>query len=255
MSDAELIISVTSYPPRFETLAGAIRSLLFQSVKVDRIILFVGNGERALLPTSVCDLEQAGLEIRETADLGPFTKLVPALTLFPDALIATADDDVVYPTDWAQSLLEGHRRQSQAVICHRAHRMRYLADDLLAPYEEWDLDVQDESCRTPSYDLVATGVGGVLYPPRCLHEHVFRAADFLRLCPTGDDLWFHWMAALVGTPTLKVGGRFQCKYTPGSQKVALWHVNRAWRNDLMITALTRRFGSPRTMQRADQQGG
>jgi len=46
-----------------------------------------------LLPADVLELAPFGLDIRPTEDIGPFTKIVPALKAFPDAFIATADDD------------------------------------------------------------------------------------------------------------------------------------------------------------------
>ena len=47
---SELIVSLTSYPPRFKTLHLTIKSLLDQTVRPDRIILWIGRGAMDLIP-------------------------------------------------------------------------------------------------------------------------------------------------------------------------------------------------------------
>src|SRR4051812_27537547 len=81
----ELIVSLTSYPPRFATLALTLRSLLDQSIAADRTILWVAPEDKKLLPPEVRDLALNGLEIRECADWRSYKKLVPTLINFPDA--------------------------------------------------------------------------------------------------------------------------------------------------------------------------
>jgi hypothetical protein len=244
VSGGELIVSLTSHPPRYATLDGTILSLLVQSRKPDRIVLFVAEGHRRLLPDAVLRLADAGLEIVETADIGPFTKLIPALEAFPGSTIVTADDDIFYPRDWLEELEAGRVEHPGAIVCHRAHRVVAAADGGLEPYAAWGHDVQDEAARRPSVDLLPTGTGGILYPPGVLHRRVGERETFSRLCPTGDDLWFFWMARLNGSRAVKVGPRFTCRYAPDSQKAALWRENRDSRNDRMIADLVDAFGLP-----------
>jgi hypothetical protein len=113
----------------------------------------------------------------------------------------------------------------------------------LPAYLSWEFDVQDEAARRPSIDLLATGVGGILYPPNSLHPDVREAALFQRLCPTGDDLWFYWMARRIGTMYLKVGPAFDTIIWPGTDEHALFHQN-ADANDWQIGALLERYGLP-----------
>src|SRR5579864_6248399 len=89
-----LVVSLTSYPPRFPTVALTLRCLLTQSIKPDHVILWIAHADEARLPPEVLALRALGLEIRSTEDLRSFKKIVPALRDFPDAFIVTADDDV-----------------------------------------------------------------------------------------------------------------------------------------------------------------
>jgi hypothetical protein len=72
---SELIVSLTSYPRRFPILDFAIRSLLNQTVRPDRVILWLAEDDVTYLPSAVRRL--AGLEIRTCRDLRSFKKLVP----------------------------------------------------------------------------------------------------------------------------------------------------------------------------------
>ena len=46
----ELIVSLTSYPPRFAVLAKTLRSLIDQRVKPDRLVLWIAHDDTAQLP-------------------------------------------------------------------------------------------------------------------------------------------------------------------------------------------------------------
>jgi hypothetical protein len=236
----ELIISLTSYPARFGSLHFTLACLLDQSVKADRAILWIAHQDLNKLPPEVRDLEQRGLEIRACDELRSFKKLIPALEVFPDAFIATADDDVYYPRDWLETLVAGV--QKGVVTCYRAHRMMRAAGGELAPYSMWVNDVQDRGARQPSIDLLPTGAGGILYPPQSLDPRVTDASLYQRHCPNGDDLWFYWCARLAGTRHRKVGGKLQLVPWPDSQQSSLWSTNEAGGNDRMIAGLQSAFG-------------
>jgi len=97
---SELIVSLTSHPPRFPTLHLTLGCLLDQSFRADRVILWIAHDDMALLPAAVRKLERRGLEIRACDDIRSYKKLVPALEAFPHAFIVTADDDLELAPDW-----------------------------------------------------------------------------------------------------------------------------------------------------------
>jgi hypothetical protein len=240
----ELIVSLTSYPGRFATLHLTLRCLLAQDVRPDRLILWLAGEDIPRLPNSVRKLERAGLEIRPCDDLRSFSKLIHALESFPDAYIVTADDDLHYPEDWLGRLVGAFDPFRLEILCRRAHRVVRRPTGELAPYRQWPYDVQDQGAKTPSTDIMPTGVGGVLYPPRSLHPIVTDRATFGRLCPRGDDLWFYWCARMAGTKARKVGGKMRLVNWPGSQSSALCFDNGdGGGNDRMIRALEAELGN------------
>ena len=238
-----LIVSLTSYPARYPTLALTLKSLLDQQVAADQTILWLGENDYEALPESVTALVADGLEIRSTRDVRSYTKPVPALAAKPEAFIATADDDVHYPPDWLGRLVAGALANPSAIVTLRAHLADCHADGTLTAYADWELETGVECSPNPLRPLFATGVGGVLYPPGALHPDTQDIDAFMDLAPHADDVWFFWMAARQGTAVVRAPGRFDIVNWPLSQETALMHENLYGnRNDVQIRAMEQRFG-------------
>src|SRR5262245_38312569 len=67
---APLIVSLTSYPPRFHALASSLKCLLMQSVKPDLVVLWLAPADLNLLPARILALQRAGLCIETCPDTG-----------------------------------------------------------------------------------------------------------------------------------------------------------------------------------------
>jgi hypothetical protein len=241
----KLVVSITSFPPRFPTLARTLKSVLQQQTIPDRIVLWIANNDLDKLPLNVTELTTSGLTISTCEDLLSYKKLLPALEQDPDAFHVTADDDVFYSSDWLGNLVNAHDPADPAVLATRVHRIRSHSDGSPVRYMDWDHDALDASARQTSSDLVPTGVGGIMYPPGSLHARVGDIASVMRLAPKTDDLWFYWMARLAGWGHRKVGGRFRLIQWDGTEDFSLFKENIE-RNDLTVANLLSEFGDPRT---------
>jgi hypothetical protein len=240
---APLIVSLTSFPKRFGTLALTLKSLLLQSLTPDRLILWVAADAANALPTEVVGLGRYGLEIRTCSEFGPAKKLVPALAAFPDAYIATADDDTYYPPSWLADLVGQLDPLCPRIIARRAHLARFESSGAAKPYRDWDLETDACATEGPDAALFATGVGGILYPPHSLAADVSDVTTLMELCPFGDDIWFAWMARLAGTSVARVPGRFQIVNWRDTQTGGLFRENLdGGRNDRQIAAMQMRYG-------------
>lgn len=195
--EVPIIVSLTSYPDRFEDLPLTLYSLLNQSLKPDRIILWLDNTSEDLseLPYELTQFIKNGLEIKFVKDIGSYTKVIYAFQEFPFAINITADDDIYYQRDWLKKLYLSYIAHPEDIHVHRAHRV-----DLNTPYEKWQKHISEESAR---YDNFLTGVGGVLYPPKCFTKEVLRDDVFLKQAPKADDIWL-WVMALVHNRKIRV---------------------------------------------------
>jgi hypothetical protein len=237
-----LIVSLTSYPPLFGVLAHTVRSLLRQTAKADRTILWVAHADMPLLPKNVTNLQKAGLEIRATDDIKSYKKIIPALDAFPDAFICTADDDLYYWPRWLEELIEASGRADRLVACHRAHEVVRDSGGVFLPYEQWTSDTHFRGERD---SLFPTGIGGILYPPGTLaHSTEDRRAAF-DLCPQADDVWLYWIGRRNGA-RYKTAGRWRPLVVwEGTQEQSLWHDNvLRGGNDAQIRKMAERYGYP-----------
>lgn len=238
----KLILSLTSYPPRFPTLAPTLRCLLSQSVQPDRIILWVATEDEAQLPEKVLALRKFGLEIRTTRDIGPFTKIIPTLEAFPDAIIVTADDDLYYRRTWLEELIRGWSGSGKEIVCHRAHEITFDESGLPKSYREWN---GETTIGRRLGVLFPTGVGGVLYPPGSLSPCVSDVARFMNVCPRNDDIWLFWMGQLAGAEVHNLASGFRLVNWPSSQDHALYNSNVLEnQNDAQLANMIREFGWP-----------
>lgn len=196
--DREIIVSLTTIPSRINEAALAINTLLKQTTRPDKLILWLGkehfNPDN--LPACYEHLVDRGLDVQLRKDVGPHTKLLYALKEYPDAVNVTADDDVLYSPVWLDLLLEEYEKDPSRIYCHRGHYMTTRSDNRIEKYSEWDFDTD---IKEASPRIFPTGVGGVLYPPGILGEKVFEEDTFSGVCPNADDIWFKGVSLLNNT--------------------------------------------------------
>jgi hypothetical protein len=226
--DFPLIVSITSHPPRFNQLHLTLISLIEQSLMPDKIVLWINESDRKLLPKEVNSLYSENFEIQFLSgmDLGPYTKIIPSLSTFPDSIIVTCDDDVVYYSNWLwdlyiNSLHDNHSK----IICHRARLIKFDKNMEIENYSNWNLLGPYDD--VDSMRVFPTGIGGVLYPPNSLDKDVLNHAIFMKLCETNDDIWLYFMSTLLGISKRKIPTNYTNMVNHyGSQECGLWNTNQ-----------------------------
>lgn len=239
---SKLIISLTSYPPRFSKLHLTIKSLLNQSIMPDKIILWIAHDDKEHLPSNVREYEKkfCRFEIRYCDDLRSFKKIIPALIEFPDDFLVTVDDDVFYSRKWLEGLCESWCGESKEIVAYRVHKVIFNQDGSLKPYSKW----QQYYKNFESNDyLFPTGIGGVLYPPYSLHHEVTNISLFLKLCPHADDIWLFWMERLNHCSVRVPKRKFNVINWLGTDQNGLAQLNVSNNgNDIQIANLQKHFG-------------
>ncbi|MBR6411952.1 MAG: glycosyltransferase [Alphaproteobacteria bacterium] len=247
-----IIISLTSYPARISTVHKTIESLLDQTIKADKIVLWLApeqfpNKEKDL-PPELLDLTLKGLTINWYHDIKSYKKLIPALKKYPDSLIITVDDDAIYQNNVVERLLKGYIQNPAMIHTLRAHGITFKRKKM-SPYRKW---VSKMKSAKPSFNNFLTGVGGVLYPPNALHTDVFDENKFMKLAPQADDVWFWGMAVHNGTKINLVSNKGNsCIEIPETQDNALWKSNvTGGKNDQQISAVLKAY--PDVLERLDK---
>lgn len=202
--EEKIIVSITSFPARIECVGYAIKSLFNQSLKPDRIVLWLASSqfENVELPKLLIDLQERGLEICYCEDLRSHKKYHYSLkNQKPNELVITYDDDLIYPEDSIKMLYLKHIKYPNCIVCNRAQTAVFDGDKF-AKYNTWKVH-SSVGVKTPSSKLFPSTGGGTLYPYDSVDEEVFNVEVMKETSYSADDLWVRFMSAKKGTKIIK----------------------------------------------------
>lgn len=197
-----LVVSLTTIPARIHDLRPTLLSLIEQTRPPDRIILALPHrsrrdGQPYPIPVDL----PAGVSILRCDDLGPATKLLPALRAEPEALVVALDDDVIYPRDYLETLLAVHRQHPRAALGWRGWRIE--ADVPPRRFRH----IWASAVKAPQPVDILLGWGGYLIPPGSLDNAVFEYEGWPEAMRWVDDVWVSGHLARRGVARLVVPGR------------------------------------------------
>ena len=246
VADGEVIVSLTTHGQRLYDVYLAIESVMQGTVLPNRILLWLPEELReTVLPIYLQRQVKRGLEIVYCPDQRSYTKLLPSLLHYPDANIVTIDDDILYPADMLEHLVEMHRQHPTDICCNVLHplpspissKTRHLMRGL--PFVE--------SYGEAMSRYFFEGYAGILYPSHCFSDEVFNDGVYQQICPTADDIWFSAMAMINGVtarcayPHL---GQYKAMTIPHVQDVGLQNINTYGpeMNDVQLRAVFEHYG-------------
>ncbi len=194
----EIIISLTTYGERIYSVHKTIESLMQQTHKANRIILWLDQDEFSLdtIPDILINMMDRGLEIKFCPNYKSYKKLIPTLQLTNQSNIITVDDDMIYPLSMIENMYRTHCKYPDCIVFNYGTEITLDKENHAMPYTSWR-DQGDFS--TPSLLNMGIGVGGIWYPKDSLHPDVTDIATFETLAPKADDLWFKIMSYRNGT--------------------------------------------------------
>ncbi len=201
------IVNLTTYPKRLNTVHLAIESILQNSIKPEKIILWVSCEEIADIDINknLLDQKSRGLEIRVVkGNCKSYKKLIYALQEFPSYYLLTIDDDIIYPRYWFKKLYLQSIQYPKTILCYHAKTIEFDSRGNLLPYKKWSYELMEDQS---SLNIFPIGCSGILYPPGSLNKEVINQNTFSNLCPTGDDIWFKTMSLLNNIPCKRITKR------------------------------------------------
>lgn len=220
----QIIVSLTSFPARINIVHKAINCLLRQTLKPDKLILWLGYNQfpqkEEDLPETLLKLKEYGLEIRWCEDLKSYKKLIPTLKEYPNDIIVTADDDLYYQEDWLESLHNEYLKNPENIYTRRATGIFKIGNFFrIIPH-------YDNTNFRACYNNQIMGGAGTLYPPNSLNKDILNVEKIKNLIPTYDDIYFWAMAITNNTKIGLVKNNDLNLYTiENSQTTALCKIN------------------------------
>ena len=231
----QVIISLTSFPSAISFAVQAVKSILEGTVMPDKIILYLTASQfpDGKIPSELIELKKNKLfEVRfYEENIRSYTKLIPALKDFPNDIIVTIDDDILYNKNMLRGLLHLHNRYPKAIVGHRVREYKPNA-----PYRSWKRYKAHRyllKSLKPKFTNIQTGVGGVLYPPNSLDSTMLDSKIFMEMAPTVDDIWFWAAAVSKGTKIVPVPfGYYKLNELEKPKEISLFNVNGGKNNDV-----------------------
>lgn len=176
----KVIISLTSYPERFEFLESVIGSIRNQSFLIQDIKLILFKNEKKLFKYNIDGLDI--IDVNE--DLKPHKKYYYTMSKFRDYAILTLDDDTIYCHNMINSLYKSYIDHPNIVSGRGGHFMKYKNNGELTNYLSWFS--RPNSVNDIDFNIFLIGVGGIIYPPDILNINESNL-DIIKELLIGDD--------------------------------------------------------------------
>lgn len=215
----QLIISLTSIPPRFPYLQETLASLVNQQAEVAAVNIYIPRKYRRFdfSPEQVPSFIQ-GVNVRLVdTDYGPATKVLPAVREYrgQDVRILFCDDDKVYDPQWAQRFVECSDRHPDCCIVEEGGDVSNYSNHNFSGARQprsgritKDLGYRAKRALSlgtwkPRKNVgsgfvdMLEGWGGVLVRPEFFTDAAFDIPDILWMV---DDIWLSGQLAVNGVP-------------------------------------------------------
>ena len=191
----------------------------------NKIILWLAESDfpskEKSLPLNLLELCKKGLTIDYyNQNIKSYLKLIPTLKKYPNKIIITTDDDNMYHKDMVEKLYKSFLKHPKDIHAHRITKITYESGEFKV------IPGGIYYYKNSSFLNKLTGVGGVLYPPRCFYKDIYNEKLFMKLAPTSDDLWF-WIQGILNNIRVRVVEKpnIYLNLIENSQKIGLYLEN------------------------------
>jgi hypothetical protein len=204
-SNRKIIVSLTSFPKRIDNIWIVIETILRQSIKPDKIILWLSteqfqNNENDL-PQNLLNQKKRGLEIYFVEEnLLSHKKYFYAFTNYKEYNIITIDDDIIYTNSLIKDLYEYSVKFPNVICSHYVKKMIYDRNEFL-PYRTWPVVKHFKSAEIDFF--FGTG-GGTIFTPNVRNELFLDKDSFMKITPYADDVWLNFISKINNTKVLHI---------------------------------------------------
>ena len=130
-----IIVSMTSWKKRIINVKYVVSSILQGTKKPDKIILNLSTDEfqDKHIPIDLKLLEKYTIFeinwIKENTKA--FKKIIPTMELYPDSIIISIDDDIIYPRLFIETILDSYKKQNTDIITLYRNKNKYEFDSVV----------------------------------------------------------------------------------------------------------------------------
>lgn len=196
-----IIVSLTSFPLRINTVWMTIESLFRQQLQPNGIVLWLSRdqfpGELSDLPSILLQQIDRGLSIKFVDnDIRSYKKFYYAFQEYHSQLVLTVDDDLLFPSYFVKSIYQCHEKNPHSVIASFGFEYDWneTVDYLSILEKEIELN-------TPQKNSFFGSGGGTLFDTS-IANYLDPLDVILDLCPTADDIYLNSLCKIAGYNTV-----------------------------------------------------
>ena len=202
--DTILTCTLTTFPDRINTVQYTIKSLFNQSVKPDRIVLWLASSEfkNVELPESIKILQKRGLEIRYCENYFGHKRYYKMIEEQKEnECIIMFDDDILFPYYLIERLYKKWLQFPKCVVCERGQVMTFDKNGIINP-GRWS-STSNEGINKPSYKILASPGGGTLFPPNSLFKDANNTELISKYALKTGDIWLMFQSIQNDTKIIR----------------------------------------------------
>lgn len=236
--EEQLIISLTSWPPRIEKCAYVLINIGRQIYNKNvRLVLVLSENEfkGVELPEIVKEcLDFYNIElIWDKGNIKSHKKLLPTLEKYPNNSILVIDDDKQYPMDFVDSFLNDHQKYPNDIIVGGSFFEIVPANNRIACVHIGN-EISIEGLRNQlmanqeiTIEMPANGCFGELFPAHSFQDERFFDRDLISKYNLNSDEDWQFMFNIMENRSIRASSviRNIIYDLPGSHELALSNIN------------------------------
>lgn len=107
---------------------------------------------------------------------------------YPEYPLVIVDDDAIYDPQMLKVLAKSYLKHPDCISANRVNLIQFNRNKQFRKYTSCPMEYK-ALIDTPSFQLLPTGVGGVLYPPQSIGKEALNKDAIVKYCINADDLW------------------------------------------------------------------
>ncbi|MBA6412292.1 glycosyltransferase [Parahaliea sp. F7430] len=211
-----IIVTLTTTSKRLSLCRATIFSLVTQEVSPTKVVLNISEEPYlrddginysdsellSILTKGFDSYHKEMVEIRRVRNTGPYRKLMPTLkNAYGSDIIVTADDDILYGSNWLGKLLEDFDPTKKVIHAARVRGQKKNSLNMLTGYVFWPIVTKK---KLMDGDWIVTYGGGAVLCRNWFSHELIDNFDYLKVAPTADDLWYSKICKLSALKVLVV---------------------------------------------------
>jgi hypothetical protein len=236
-----IIVSITSYPERINTIWLTLESIMRQDLKPDKIILTLSKEEFGSfndLPKRLKSYLNNKITLCLVDDnIFSHKKYYYTMQKYRFSNVIVLDDDIIYNSSVIRNLYILHTKYPDAVCCNVGRNF-----DLFCSNFSYNNATLSNISYIKSKCILPIGFGGVLYPPESLSRLAFDINAIRKTSFYADDLWLYFNVLINNNEFVKTENFSNFLPIFNTQKFALYKKNLNKNlNDLQIMNIINYF--------------